>query len=124
MDAQTPVYDSGSADEIEPVVLSTGAETNGGYAVVALSLPPHAGGFAPHTHPRHSEGCYVVAGTLAVTRGDETITLAQGGSILVPPGVQHRCWNPTAASTSILLVYRPGVSEAEAMALVYAGVRA
>jgi quercetin dioxygenase-like cupin family protein len=99
------------------VVLVTGGETGGLYSVVALTLPPHDRGAPPHNHPRHGEGLYVVAGTLAVTHADEMITLPPGDSLLVQAGERHSCWNPTASTTTVLLVYRPGVSEGEAMSL-------
>lgn len=99
------------------VVLATGAETGGLYSVVALTLPAHDRGAAPHIHPRHAESCLVVAGTLAITRADELLTLSQGEALLVAPGVRHACWNPTASPTTALLIYRPGLSEAEATAL-------
>ena len=50
------------------------------YALVALTLPPYDAGALPHSHPGQSEGCYVLAGTLAVTQGDQTVMLAQGGA--------------------------------------------
>jgi quercetin dioxygenase-like cupin family protein len=106
-----------SATGASAVVLVTGGETGGLYSVVALTLPPHDHGAPPHSHPRHAEGHYVVAGTLAVTRADEMRTLPPGDSLLVQPGERHACWNPTASPTTVLLVHRPGVSEAEAMAL-------
>jgi quercetin dioxygenase-like cupin family protein len=99
------------------VVLVTGGETGGLYSVVALTLPPHDRGVSLHNHPHYGEGLYVVAGTLAVTRADEMITLPPGDSLLVRPGERHSCWNPIASATTVLLVYRPGVSEAEAISL-------
>lgn len=100
-------------------VLATGAETGGAYAVVAVTLPPYAAGPEPHRHPRHVEGCYVVQGTLALTSDGYTTTLTSGASALIPPGVAHTFWNPTAATTTVLAVFRPGVDEAEAIALLH-----
>lgn len=99
-------------------VIATGGETNGMYAVVAVTLPPHDPGTSLHAHQHHAEGCYVVDGTLALTHDKATIMLVGGASAFMLPGVSHAYWNPTAMPTTVLLVYRPGVSEAEALALV------
>nr|MCU0493336.1 cupin domain-containing protein [Chloroflexaceae bacterium] len=100
-----------------PTVLVTGAETGGAFSLVTLTLPPYHPGLPPHVHQRQAEGCYVLGGTLAFTHGDRTITLTHGASVLVPPGVPHTCWNPTAAPAAILLIYAPGCDEDEAQAL-------
>jgi quercetin dioxygenase-like cupin family protein len=91
--------------------LLTGADTEDIFALVAVTLPPYDPGVPPHLHFHHSEGCYVLAGTLAVTQGHQTITLAPGAAVKVPAGVRHTYWKPTAAPTTILLIYSPGVTD-------------
>lgn len=98
-------------------VIVTGGETNVVFAVVAIILPPHDPGVHVHVHTHHAEGCYVVAGILAVTLSDCTTTVTTGTTTLIAPGERHCYWNPTAATTTILLIYRPGITEAEALAL-------
>jgi quercetin dioxygenase-like cupin family protein len=93
---------------IPPTVVAAGASTGGDYALATLMLPPYDTGAPLHTHPSYTEGCYVLSGTLAVTYDQRTITLTQGTSICVPPGVAHTCWNPTATPTTVLLIYQPG----------------
>jgi uncharacterized cupin superfamily protein len=99
-----------------PTVLATGAETGGVFALVSLTLPPYDAGPPLHCHPQQSEGCYVVAGTLALACNDSTTVLTAGSAALVPAGTPHTCWNPTAAPATVLLIYRPGVIETEALA--------
>jgi quercetin dioxygenase-like cupin family protein len=89
-------------------VLLSDADTAGAFALVAITLPPYDPGVPPHTHPEHSEGCYVLAGTLALTQDQRTITLTAGTAVQVPAGVTHTYWNPTAGPTTILLIYTPG----------------
>lgn len=98
-------------------VIATGGETNGMFALVAVTLPAYDAGRPLHSHLHHVEGCYVIDGTLAFTQDTRTTTLTGGTSALIPPGVSHTYWNPTATPTTILLIYRPGVREAAALAL-------
>lgn len=105
------------ADHTTATVMITGDETDGVFALVAVTLPPYATGAAVHRHLHHAEGCYVIEGTLALTQNDRTTILAAGCSTFIPAGVLHTCWNPTAAPTVMLLIYRPGVTEAEAVDL-------
>ncbi len=43
---------------------------------------------ALHSHP-HVQASYVAEGSFEVTVGDETRTIGQGGSFIVPPNVTH-----------------------------------
>lgn len=87
------------------------------FALVQLTLPPYHAGTAPHLHPSFTEGCYVLEGTLAVTIGEQTITLTPGTAARIPAGVLHSVWNPTAMPILMLLIYSPGPSAALADAL-------
>jgi quercetin dioxygenase-like cupin family protein len=89
-------------------ILLSDVDTAGAFALVTITLPPYDPGTPPHTHPQHAEGCYVLTGTLAVTQDQRTITLTPGTAALVPAGVIHSYWNPTAAPTAVLLIYTPG----------------
>jgi len=93
---------------ITPTILTNIANATDTYALATLALPPYHPGLPCHQHPAHAEGCYVIHGTLAVTHGSSTIILQQGASILIPPGVTHTYWNPTAVPTTVLLIYQPG----------------
>jgi quercetin dioxygenase-like cupin family protein len=89
-------------------ILLSEVDTAGAFALVTITLPAYDPGAPPHTHPQHAEGCYVLTGTLALTQNQRTITLTPGTAALVPAGVTHSYWNPTAAPTVILLIYTPG----------------
>ena len=108
-----------SAQDTFSVLLSD-ADTAGAFALVAITLPPYDPGAPPHTHPQHTEGCYVLAGTLALTQNQRTITLTAGTAVQVPAGVTHTYWNPTAGPTVVLLIYTPGAT-AEVVAARAAG---
>lgn len=87
------------------------ADTNGAFAMIEYTAPPHFDGYAPDRHTNAMEVCYVVRGTLACTLGDATITASAGTSILVPPGVLHIFWNPTPAPVTYLLCCCPSGAE-------------
>jgi len=91
-------------------VLLTGLQTSDRFTLVEHHLPPYDSGVPHHVHPGHSEGCYVLEGTLAVTQADCTITLAAGKATHIPASVPHTYWNPTGAPTVVLLIYMPGVA--------------
>jgi quercetin dioxygenase-like cupin family protein len=98
-------------------VLLTGRETGGAFALLALTLPPFSPGPPPHRHQAHAETCYVLAGTLAFTMGDDTVVLGAGESLLIGAGVVHTCWNPAAGHATLLLLYTPGGPDDEVRAL-------
>jgi uncharacterized cupin superfamily protein len=79
------------------------------FTIVSLTLPPHHPGTPLHTHPANAEGCYVLAGTLALTQGGRTMMLSAGAAAHTPAAVAHSIWNPTAAPATVLLIYTPGV---------------
>jgi mannose-6-phosphate isomerase-like protein (cupin superfamily) len=99
-------------------ILVAAEDTDYRYTLVALTLPPFDQGTPFHTHPANVEGCYVLEGTLAVSQGDHTITLTANGAVHIRAGVSHSAWNPTAAPTTVLLIYTPGVASAMVEAVV------
>ena len=90
----------------------SGDDSSGQVALVEYTVPPHSTGAASHWHARTTEVCYVTNGTLAFALGDETVMASAGTSILVPAGVVHTFWNPTAAPATVLIwVSPPGCEE-------------
>lgn len=94
-------------------ILATGADSAGAFVLVSYTLAPYSHGRPLHRHSRHVEGCYVVAGTLALTSADRTVMLSHGSAVSVPAGVEHTWWNPTADPVTLLLIFAPGASQAE-----------
>lgn len=100
-------------------LLVAAEDTSHRFTIVSLTLPPHHPGTPSHAHPANAEGCYVLAGTLALTQGDRTMMLSAGSAAHTPAAVAHSIWNPTAAPTTVLLIYTPGVP-ASAVGIVVA----
>ena|SRR5687768_13927683 len=122
MNDATPSEAAGAMPvRISSTALVTSASTSEAYALATLTLPPYHPGMPQHQHPAHAEGCYVIRGTLAVTHDSRTITLTQGESVLIPPCVMHTYWNPTAAPTTMLVMYQPG-GEADDITVLAAGI--
>lgn len=67
---------------------------------------PHTGP-PPHVHEHVDESFYVLEGTYALTRGDETLEAVAGTSVFVPRGTPHR-FQPGAGGGRMLLLYSPG----------------
>jgi quercetin dioxygenase-like cupin family protein len=99
--------DARSSGEAAAAPICARASTNEAYTLETLTLEPYHPGMPLHQHPAHAQGYYIIQGTLAVTHDSRTITLTQGELVVIPPGVTHTCWNPTAAPTIILVSYRP-----------------
>lgn len=95
-------------------VLATSAETNGSFGLIARTLPPFHHGDGVRRHAGQFAGCYVLAGIVALTRGEATVTLSAGEFALLEPGEPHRCWNPSASPAQLLLLFAPG-GDAEAL---------
>ncbi|MEZ4727464.1 MAG: cupin domain-containing protein [Caldilineaceae bacterium] len=85
----------------------TGAETNGAFAIYESTLPPHFPGPPAHVHPHATETFYIVSGVLAFTLAEETVMVRQGWIIMVPPGLLHKFWNPTATPATYLAYLSP-----------------
>ena len=70
-------------------VVAGAASTDGSFSVVEVTEPPGSG--APlHVHHGEAEAFYVLAGTLELTCGDDTVTASAGDFVYTPRDVPHR----------------------------------
>jgi quercetin dioxygenase-like cupin family protein len=86
-----------------------GAEsTAGGFSIVESIEPPGSG--APlHVHHGEAEAFYVLAGTLELTCGDDTVTATAGDFVYTPPDVPHKYVVVGDETARVLLLFsRPG----------------
>lgn len=88
-------------------IKATGAETEGRFALVEVTVPPYFADIWPHLHQETSEAIYLTQGMLAVTLDEETMVVRQGSFILVPPKQVHRIWNPAATPATFLAYFAP-----------------
>ena len=68
---------------------------------------PDGNGTPLHIHREHSDGYYVLEGTLTVTVDGEDRDVGAGDFALVPPGVPHRFGNSSGAPVRFLNVHAP-----------------
>ncbi len=83
-------------------------DTAAAFVLLDVTLPPYWDACALHWHAHTMEMMYVLNGTLACTLGDTTTTAAAGTAILIPPGIVHTIWNPTAMPAVYLAWVAPG----------------
>lgn len=70
------------------------AEHSGGrYTLLEHTLDAGFVAMPTHRHLRETKTLYVLAGTLSVRVGDETIVARTGASVVIPAGVWHAFWN-------------------------------
>jgi quercetin dioxygenase-like cupin family protein len=65
------------------------ADTAGAYAIIEMIHPPNVGP-ALHIHPRGPESFYIIEGSYAFVRGNDTVTLVAGQAVSIPAGIPHR----------------------------------
>jgi quercetin dioxygenase-like cupin family protein len=100
-------------DKQEPILRGDGSEISLLVATESLSLTyaSRAAGervTGPHVH-RHAEAFYVLEGELTFEVGaeGETITLAAGGLIAVPPGITHSYGTAGDQPARWLIIHAP-----------------
>ena len=62
-----------------------------------------------HLHREDDEAWYVLEGVLCVRSGDSIIELRAGSGLIVPKGIPHTYWNPSAERTRYLLLMTPKI---------------
>jgi mannose-6-phosphate isomerase-like protein (cupin superfamily) len=87
----------------------TAADTNGELTRFETILEPAAFVASAHVHPHQSERFTVIAGTLSVKQGRETVELRAGESIVIEPGTPHRFRNASDEVVRFLCEVRPAL---------------
>jgi quercetin dioxygenase-like cupin family protein len=87
------------------------ADTGAAFVLLDVTVPSFWDACAPHWHAHTTEVIYVLNGTLAWTLDDTTTTASGGTALLIPPGVVHTIWNPTATPATYLTWFVPGSAE-------------
>ena len=85
------------------VTIKAGGEQTGGtFYLGEVVAQPGFPGPPKHVHERLHDMFYVLDGTLTVQIGDETVALAEGGFVCVPPGVAHTFSNRSDGAVRFL----------------------
>ena len=83
-------------------------QTDGAVSLLEVTIPPRTL-IKPHAHTREDEFSLVLAGTIGVRTGDDTVEKVPAGSWLIKPrNVPHAMWNLADEPARILEVVMPG----------------
>ncbi|MFB8002790.1 cupin domain-containing protein [Nocardia sp. NPDC056000] len=88
-------------------------ETGGSVSTLEVTMKQGADGAAPHFHTLSDELFYVADGELQVLAGDRIVTVAAGGSIVVPKLMPHAFGATPDSSARIMIALMPGVQRFE-----------
>ena len=83
-------------------IKAAGKDTNGSFYLGEVVVHPGFPGPPPHVHERLHDMFYVLEGVLTIRLDDDTIELAQGSFVCVPPGVIHTFSNPSETAVRFL----------------------
>lgn len=102
--------DEARSVQLKEVVFRYGigtTETDGALSMLEVTIPPRTL-IKPHVHTREDEFSLVLAGSIGVRSGDDTIEEIPTGSWLVKPrSVPHAMWNLGDESARVLEVVMP-----------------
>lgn len=107
------VVPPGSVPEIsfpghKTYLLSESGATASKVAVLELELPARTFGAPPHVHSKEDEHFYVLSGQVEFLNGDKTVSVGQGGMVVLPRGGLHGFWNLSDQPAKLLLIVTPG----------------
>ncbi|MEV0246626.1 cupin domain-containing protein [Nocardia sp. NPDC050712] len=88
-------------------------DTGGAVSTLEVTMAQGADGATPHFHTTSDELFYVADGELQVLAGDEIVTVAAGGSLVVPKFMPHAFGATPDSSARILIALMPGVQRFE-----------
>ncbi|MFD2719614.1 cupin domain-containing protein [Hymenobacter monticola] len=88
-------------------IITSGAQTNGAYAVIDMLVPPGSGP-GPHAHPDVQELFYVLEGEVVFRSDTQTTTAGPGALAEIPKGgAVHNFTNESDAVAHLLCVVVP-----------------
>ncbi|WP_067536725.1 cupin domain-containing protein [Nocardia crassostreae] len=85
----------------------------GSVSTLEVTMARGADGAAPHYHTRSDELFYIAEGELQLLAGDQIVTVAAGGSIVVPKFMPHAFGATPDSSATIMIALMPGVERFE-----------
>ncbi|MEO9176775.1 MAG: cupin domain-containing protein [Gaiellales bacterium] len=77
---------------------------------LAEATVPAGGETVEHYHPIAEEVYHLVSGAGRLRLGDELAEVRAGDTIVIPPGVRHKLWNPGDAPLVLLCCCAPPYS--------------
>jgi mannose-6-phosphate isomerase-like protein (cupin superfamily) len=88
-------------------LLLSAEDTSGAFALTEQPLEAQALAGPLHTHANEDGFIYVVSGRLGAQVDENTVEVGPRGVVLIPRGVKHTFWNPTATEAVALEFFAP-----------------
>jgi quercetin dioxygenase-like cupin family protein len=85
---------------------ATAESTGGSLGLLEASVPPGCGPPA-HTHASEDEALYILAGTLEISAGADTILALPGDFVFMPRHTPHRFKNTGVDAARALILFAP-----------------
>ena len=75
-------------------IIEDGSHTEHRLGLIEAKVPPGPASPPQHIHRKHDEIFIVTRGQLRFTSGGQSVDVAAGSCVTVPPGTPHTCSNP------------------------------
>jgi mannose-6-phosphate isomerase-like protein (cupin superfamily) len=102
---------------IEPFITLDGSSirelANTDHQSLAEATVPPGGETEAHFHRTTEELYFFTAGSGRMQLGDDVVEVAAGECVTIPPGVEHRLWNPGDEPLVLLCCCAPSYSDAD-----------
>jgi quercetin dioxygenase-like cupin family protein len=83
-------------------------ETDGRFALLEHTIPPHSLAAPVHTHAHEDEYSYVLSGRMGALVGGEVVEAGPGDLVRKPRGIPHAFWNAGDEEVRLLELISPG----------------
>ena len=93
---------------LKNLYLIESADTDGRFALIEHTIPPHTLAAPMHTHEREDEYSYVVSGRMGAQIGDRVVEAGPGELVAKPRGIPHAFWNSGDEDCVLLELISPG----------------
>lgn len=88
-------------------IIEDGSHTGHRLGLVEVNVPPGPASPPQHVHHKHDEVFIVSKGQVRFTSGDETVDVAAGSCVTVPPGTPHTFSNPFDEPAAFICTLTP-----------------
>jgi mannose-6-phosphate isomerase-like protein (cupin superfamily) len=82
--------------------------TDGRFALIEHTIPPHTLAAPVHTHADEDEYSYVLSGRIGAMVGDTIIDAGPGDLVAKPRAIPHAFWNAGDEPARLLVLISPG----------------
>jgi mannose-6-phosphate isomerase-like protein (cupin superfamily) len=88
-------------------IIEDGSHTGHRLGLIEAIVPPGPAAPPPHVHRKHDEVFIVTSGKLRFTSGSQSVDVAAGACLTVPPGTPHTFFNPFGEPAKFIATMTP-----------------